>query len=81
MAACPNINSQEWKDLVSKIGTFEAFKEFYGNNNQIPNANNYTETFKGVDATLKIVNDLSDAKMEKLFNNFYLKEKKEIIIK
>lgn len=55
---CPNINSPQWKDLVAKIGVFEAFKEYRKNDFEIPDASQYQETFKGVNATLKIVNAL-----------------------
>lgn len=55
---CPNINSPQWKNLVAKIGVFEAMKEFIRNNEEIPSADNYEETFKGVNATMKIVTAL-----------------------
>lgn len=29
MASCPNINSQEWKSLVSSVGEFEAYRDFF----------------------------------------------------
>lgn len=56
--SCPNTNSPEWKDLVNKIGVFEAMREFVKNGEQIPDANKYDNTFQGVNATLKIVNAL-----------------------
>lgn len=56
--SCPNINSQQWKDLVAKIGVFDAMKEFIRNNEEIPNAEDYQESFKGINATMKIVTAL-----------------------
>lgn len=59
MAVCPNVNSIEWKALVAKIGVFESFREFIKHGETIPDAGNYQETFKGVNATLKIVDALT----------------------
>lgn len=56
--ACPNISSDAWKNLVAKIGVFEAFREFIKHGETIPDASNYPESFKGVNATLKIVDAL-----------------------
>jgi len=55
---CPNTNSPQWKALVNKIGVFEAMRE-YIKNGEIPDAESYEETFKGTNATLKIVNALT----------------------
>jgi len=38
---CPNINSPEWKALVDKIGEQQAWKEYWKNNDQIPDADLY----------------------------------------
>jgi hypothetical protein len=75
--ACPNLSSQSWKDLVSKIGVFEAFKEFVKNGEQIPDVANYSETLKGVNASLKIINALNNPKIEGFFKNQYLKGNQE----
>jgi len=64
--ACPNINSPQWKDLVSKIGVFEAMREFIKNGEEIPDAANYQETFSGINATLKVVGAL-----QKMTRNSY----------
>ena len=53
--SCPNLASPAWKALVNKIGVFEAFREFVRNNEEIPSADNFEETFKGVNATMKVV--------------------------
>lgn len=75
--ACPNINSPQWKALVAKIGTFNAFREFVNNNEQIPDANNYTETLQGVNSTLKVFNALTNPKIEQFFKSQYLKGNKD----
>lgn len=56
--SCPNVNAKSWKNLVDRIGTFEAMKEFIKNNEEIPDASQYPESFKGINATLKIVTAL-----------------------
>ena len=68
--ACPNINSQQWKDLVSAIGVREAYREFlkYG---EIPNAGAYPQSFAGVNATLKVVGALNTPKMQQVYTKFY----------
>jgi len=72
MIACPNKSSQEWINLVNKIGLQDAFREYIAKGDgSIPNADNYTESFKGVNAGLKIVNALSDPKTEQLFTRFF----------
>jgi hypothetical protein len=58
MSSCPNTNSPEWKSLVGRIGVYEAFREFIKHGNNIPDASGYPETFKGVNATLKVVDAL-----------------------
>lgn len=75
--SCPNFNSPQWQALVGKIGVFEAFREFRKNGDNIPDASNYQETFKGVNSTLKIVNALTNPKANILFKNFYLKGNKD----
>src|ERR1043165_1033329 len=68
--ACPNVNSQQWKDLVSRIGVREAYKEFlkYG---EIPDAGAYPESFKGVNATLKVIGALNSDRGRMLYKKFF----------
>lgn len=77
MASCPNVNLQSWKDLVAKIGTYEAMREFIRNDGQIPEASSYPQTLQGVNATFKIVQALSNPKIETFFKSQYLKGNKE----
>lgn len=69
--ACPNKNTKEWKELVNKIGVFEAYREFIANGEIIPNPDNYSNTFKGVNASTKVFNILSSEKGQQLYNKFY----------
>jgi len=73
---CPNTNSPEWKELVSKIGTYRAFEEFI-RIGEIPNPNNYTDEYTGVNTTLKVFNALTSPKIEQFFTSQYLKGNKE----
>lgn len=68
--ACPNVSHPDWKELVNKIGVREAYREF-AKKGEIPNPSNYTDTFKGVNATLKVLGALSTDKMESVYNKFY----------
>lgn len=70
-ATCPNIRSKEWQALVAKIGVFESFREFVKNGGVIPNADNYKETFKGTNATLKIFDALTNKKIQGFYDRFY----------
>jgi hypothetical protein len=51
---CPNINSPEWKALTAKIGEQQAWKEYWKNNNQIPDATSY-DTSLSIDPGVKEV--------------------------
>lgn len=72
--ACPNTNSPQWQALVEKIGVREAYREFM-KHGDIPSADNYQETFKGVNATLKVIGALSTDKMEQVYKKFYANNK------
>lgn len=69
--ACPNINSPQWKALVAKIGFNEAFREFLKHGEVIPPAENYSATFKGTDATTKVLKALTGDKVQGLFKRFF----------
>lgn len=72
MIACPNKSSQEWVNLVNKIGLQDALREYIDKGDgSIPSADNYANSFKGINAGLKIVNALSEPKTEQLFNRFF----------
>lgn len=74
--ACPLFSSEAWKNLVRKIGVFEAFREFIKHGEVIPNADDYQESFKGINATLKIIDALANPKIQGFFKNQYLKGNK-----
>lgn len=75
--ACPNTNTQQWKDLVSKIGVRQAYAEYLKNNSEIPEASNYQDTFKGVNSTLKVIGALNAPKMEQVYNKFFSSNKEK----
>lgn len=69
--ACPNINTDAWRALVNKIGVRQAYAEFVKNNSEIPDAANYQDTFKGVNATLKVIGALNNPKMQQVYDRFF----------
>lgn len=69
--SCPNINSAEWRALTSKIGFKRAFEEYVKNDERIPDASNYEESLKGVDAVSKTVKALMSDKALNFFKRFY----------
>ena len=70
-ASCPNKSSSDWKNLVAKIGVNNAYLAFYENGMEIPDYNNYPDTFAGVNAGLKMINVLTSEKGLQLFNRFF----------
>src|SRR5688572_5437467 len=74
--ACPNINDPRWKELVGKIGVYNAFKEFLRHGENIPDPNNYDPDLAGVNYGLQIVNALLQPPVEGWFERFYKREKK-----
>lgn len=75
--ACPVFSSPQWQALVAKIGTFEAMKEFIRNGEEIPDADKYEQTHKGVDFAMRIAEILTKPKTQDYFNRFYTKGNKE----
>lgn len=59
---CPNKASVEWKELVTKIGEFEAYREYIANGEEIPNPSLYevgSIKLKTVDFSSEIPSDIS----------------------
>lgn len=68
---CPNVNSPAWRDLVDRIGVREAYREWAKYKGEIPDAGAYPESFRGVNATLKVIGALSSPKMDQVYTKFY----------
>lgn len=74
---CPNINSDEWKNLANRIGVRDAYREFVNNNGVIPSHEKYQDSFKGVNATLKVIGALNSPKMRGVFDKFFSSNKEK----
>lgn len=69
---CPNINSPIWKELVEKVGIFEAYKAFRDNGYELPDPKNYSYVPDSrTNYALKIVGVLLTDKVQKLYDKFY----------
>jgi len=65
MASCPNINSQEWKDLVAEIGEVSAYALYIRNGYQIPTGD-YGQVIEGLDK--KDVNQVSEERAKAMMD-------------
>jgi hypothetical protein len=68
---CPNENSQEWRDLLSKTGSrYENYRLFIANDNEIP-------TERAFSTESDVVNHLKQLKSLQLYNGYvYIKANK-----
>ena len=72
MANCPNIRSQEWKDLVDKVGELQAYGYYVMNNYDIP---------KDVEKLSQDINTLPKEKLPEIKALRKLTEKREDILR
>lgn len=60
---CPNVNLDSWKELVEKVGIFEAYKAFRNNGYEIPDPKSYQQK----EASSELPNEQLDAIIKKNF--------------